>query len=70
MVNDFPKVGAHDVLAETSYRRGFHQGVVAAIAAVTAGFTDRELASWERRIRQWRSKRHDGKVEYPEWLAL
>lgn len=56
--------------AETSYRRGFDQGVAAAIAAVEAGASLPRLTAWKRRLGNWRRKRHHGRIEYPEWLDM
>ncbi len=58
-----------NLAAETSYRRGFHQGVAAALEAVRAGFTDEKLARWENRVYVWRRKNHRGKPAHPEWLG-
>ncbi len=58
-----------NVAIEQAYRRGFHQGVFAAIDAIEDGFSVRQLHAWNKRLHKWRLKRHGGKWESPEWLS-
>lgn len=58
-----------NIACETSYRRGFDQGVAAAIEAVEKGYELGRLIAWKYRLHSWRCKRHKGKIEYPEWLG-
>jgi hypothetical protein len=39
---------------EAAYRRGFHQGVAIALAALANGATIRDLRGWEHRLSVWR----------------
>jgi hypothetical protein len=57
-----------DEQRETDYRRGFHQGVSAAVEALISGYQLTALKKWQERLREWRGKRHKGKPERPEWL--
>jgi sRNA-binding carbon storage regulator CsrA len=43
--------------AESSYRRGFHQGISAAIDAVKCGANVADLCGWCNRVARWREWR-------------
>ena len=58
-----------NTVAETSYRRGFYQGVYAAIEALQEGFSAEQMEAWQRRLWDWRNQDHRGRIEFPEWLA-
>lgn len=57
------------IAAESSYRRGFYQGVAAGLEAAEMGYPFSKLRKWQDRLLRWRHKRHQGKFEVPEWLG-
>lgn len=52
------------IVAEKAYRRGFTQGVAAAIRA--GNKPQRELDAWLNRLMQWRLEPHGGQSKFPE----
>lgn len=56
-----------DEAAEQCYRRGFDQGVAAALEAATM-YSRYELDEWKRRLSAWR-RQSCKKIVFPEWLG-
>lgn len=66
---DIP-LSPHDGAAEMAYRRGFTQGVAAAIEAVKDGHELSALQRWLQRLMKWRYRRPCNRVVFPEWLSI
>lgn len=72
LATDLPEVTDREIniAAETSYRRGFEQGVAMALEVMQSGrFTVEDLAAWRWRLYRWRRKKHGGKFRFPEMLG-
>lgn len=54
---------------EQSFRRGFNQGIAAAIEAFQKGYSVGQMEEWNERVYEWRGESHKGEIVYPEWLA-
>lgn len=56
------------LIRETAYRRGFSQGAAACFYAAEKGATHHSLKKYLLRLMEWRTKRHNGEAEDPEWM--
>ena len=65
---DDPKEKERVYYAECSYRRGFTQGVNAALDAIEKGKNMQEMEAWLERLMEWRAQVGKGGDYCPEQL--
>lgn len=54
------------LVSETAYRRGFFQGVYAALEAMQAGASEADIEQWlYPALYDWRYSQHGGNLELP-----
>lgn len=67
---DYPFIKqTEDEIRERQFRRGFTQGVWAAIECVERGDNLKSMKSWYMRLLRWRGANHRGKTVWPEWYG-
>lgn len=69
MVEALSEIPTGDAACESAYRRGFSQGVYAAVDAAESKCSLVKLRDWANRVYAWRLRRVGGAFEEPEWLG-